>query len=201
MLQFFFQDLDAFPDPSDESTGSAVAPISEAETEETIRHLANNKGVGEDQLPGELFKTMLNEQKGFGKLATDAMNEIFVRRRPMPDEWRKTVSILLYKNKGSREDVGNYRPIALIQVVRKIYSSIVHRRLEQFLETNDVLSSAQMGFRRDRGTAHKLVGVYAAVAIAKERKKPLHMICIDFKQAFPSTEHWHPKPPPGALLV
>ncbi|MPC70852.1 RNA-directed DNA polymerase from mobile element jockey [Portunus trituberculatus] len=51
---------------------------------------------------------------------------------------------------------GNYRPISLLEVHGKMLERVVGRRLQAHLEEEGLLSTAQYGFRRERGTVHAI---------------------------------------------
>ena len=61
-------------------------------------------------------------------------------------EWTKAVIAPLHK-KGDINDVDNYRGISLLNVLSKVFTHIVNRRLTGWVESNNVISDAQAGFR------------------------------------------------------
>ncbi|MGR0260158.1 reverse transcriptase domain-containing protein [Klebsiella pneumoniae] len=52
--------------------------------------------------------------------------------------------------KGSTTECGNYRPISLLSVVYKIYTSILEKRLRRMVE--EQLEPEQAGFRPGEGS-------------------------------------------------
>ena len=52
----------------------------------------------------------------------------------MPNQWRKSVLIPLYKNKGDIQNCLNYRGIKLVSHTMKLWERVIERRLR--LETN-----------------------------------------------------------------
>ena len=63
-----------------------------------------------------------------------------------PTEWTKAIIVPLHK-KGDINNVDNYRGISLLNVLSKIFTYIVNRRLTTWAESNNVISDAQAGFR------------------------------------------------------
>ena len=51
----------------------------------------------------------------------------------------------------------NYRPVALLNVLRKMYEHIIGERLKAFLEKNEYLSSVQAAYRKGRSTADNIL--------------------------------------------
>ena len=48
---------------------------------------------------------------------------------------------------GSKSNPGNYRPISIIPVIAKIFEKIIFDQLYEYLNTNEVLTPCQSGFR------------------------------------------------------
>ena len=57
----------------------------------------------------------------------------------------------LYKN-GAKNDLSNYRPISVIPTVSKIYEKIIYDQLYDYLNTNNLLTRFQSGFRSFHST-------------------------------------------------
>jgi hypothetical protein len=65
-----------------------------------------------------------------------------------PDEWRESIMVVLRKpGKPSYEDPKAYRPIAFLNTLGKLFSSIVADDLSHFCETRDILPRNQIGGR------------------------------------------------------
>ena len=57
------------------------------------------------------------------------------------DKLKMTNIIPLYKNKGSEQDKSNYRPIALLSNIDKIFEKLIHQIFVSFLEKMQSLSA------------------------------------------------------------
>ena len=68
-----------------------------------------------------------------------------------PTYWREGLTVSVFK-KGDREDPGNYRGtcISLLNVVGKLYGSIINNRLLKRLAAKHKLHEGQGGFRLGR---------------------------------------------------
>src|SRR2546426_243749 len=62
--------------------------------------------------------------------------------------------ILLYKGKGKKEDLNNYRGISLQAVTYKIFTKLLKTKTEDLV--NNSLSDSQFGFRRERSTGQAI---------------------------------------------
>ena len=67
-----------------------------------------------------------------------------------PDGWNKGRITLVHK-RGSRELLGNYRPLTVIISLSGLYSRLLNERLVQVVEKHKLLGEIQNGFRRGRG--------------------------------------------------
>ena len=65
------------------------------------------------------------------------------------DAWKKAVVVALHK-KGDMSKACNYRPISLCSVVCKLMESIINSHLLLHLESNNLLSANQFGFRKNK---------------------------------------------------
>jgi len=69
----------------------------------------------------------------------------------VPSIWRKSVICPILKDATSDRRVPmNYRGVSLLSCVSKLYSAFIDRRLQQYLNSNDILADEQNGFRADR---------------------------------------------------
>ena len=60
--------------------------------------------------------------------------------------WKVAHVIQFVKEKGSKYDVTNYRPISLCATLCKILESVINDRLSEHFNTNNLPSNAQHGF-------------------------------------------------------
>ena len=69
----------------------------------------------------------------------------------IPSVWRQSIICPFLKNPSSDRSVPmNYRGISLLSCISKLYSSIMNKRITQYLEENDILAEEQNGFRSGR---------------------------------------------------
>ena len=75
-----------------------------------------------------------------------------------PHKLKIAIVIALHK-KGATDDPANYRHISLLSVFSKIFEKIMHKRLYNFLEVNDILHPLQFVFRKKHSTQHTLISM------------------------------------------
>ena len=59
-----------------------------------------------------------------------------------PSDWKSALVVPLFKG-GTRDDVGNYRPVSLIPLPGNILEKIVHTKFSEFFKANDFLTEHQ----------------------------------------------------------
>ena len=84
--------------------------------------------------------------------------------------------------KGDKEDLNNYRPIAMSSSGLKIYKKIFLNRLENHL--NNYVSSQQHGFQKGKSTLTALYDFVEIVYHSLEAREKLNVILYDFSDAF-----------------
>ncbi len=129
------------------------------EVEEAIARLKCEKAVGMDGITAEMLKYG-------GDAVVDVMLLICERawiKGEVPDDWKKAITVPLYKSKGSRGECSSYRGISLLSVPGKVYGRILTERLKEV--TEGIVSEEQGGFRKGRGCVDQ---IFAMKRLAEE---------------------------------
>ena len=87
-----------------------VAKIRGREVREALKKMKGGKTLGPDGIPIEVWKAM--GEKGVMWLAR-LFNSI-LKTKKMPEDWRQSIIVPIYKNKGDAQDCNNYRGIKLM---------------------------------------------------------------------------------------
>ena len=87
--------------------------------------------------------------------------------KKMPNEWRKSTLVPLYKNKDDIQSCSNYRGIKLMCVTMKLWERILEHRLRQ----NVTISEKQFGFMSGRSTTEAIHLLHQLIAISREEEK------------------------------
>jgi hypothetical protein len=118
-----------------------------------------------------------------GKIGVEVMAEICNRvlaGESMPEDWRDSVLVPLYKGKGDARDCGAYRGVKLLEHGMKIVERVFERRLREVVEVNDM----QCGFMPGKGTIDALFMVRMLQEKYDRKKKKLYMCFVDLEKAF-----------------
>ena len=108
----------------------------------------------------------------------------------MPEEWRRSVLIPIYKNKGDAQFFGNYRGIKLMSHTMKIWERIVKARLRDRME----ISKQQYGFMPGKRTTDAIFALRMLIEKYTEGQTELHCVFVDLEKAYyrvPREELWY----------
>ena len=105
-----------------------------------------------------------------------------------PSSW-KLAHVLPIPQKGAKSNPSNYRPIAITSLISKTMETIIIKQLLAFLETSNLLSDHQYGFRQARSTEDLLAYVVHAWSSALESYGWSTGISLDISKAFDRA--WH----------
>ena len=96
--------------------------------------------------------------------------------------------IPLFKN-DSPFIVSNYRPISLLPIFSKIFEKLMHLRLTEFINNNNILNENQFGFQKNKSTELAISSITTNIIESFENKEYAHCIFLDFAKAFDTVNH------------
>lgn len=143
-------------------------PISPQEVTAAIR------SIGIDKAPGPLAK----------------LYQKFIEIEEIASEISNANINLLY-NKGGKQDIGNWRPISLLNVDYKILAKIISERMRACLPK--ILHSDQKGFVPTRNLEDAVIKAQSLIEYCQLEKLPKYMLLLDQEKAFDrvSREYMH----------
>jgi hypothetical protein len=94
----------------------------------------------------------------------------------------------LYK-KEDRDNVANYRPISLLTAFSKVFEKIIYDRLIQHIETNNILTDEQFGFRTSSSTDKAFYKFIDGILNALNNRMMVGGIFCDLQKAFNCVNH------------
>ena len=101
----------------------------------------------------------------------------------MPTEWYTALIIPIHK-KGSKLTCSNYRGISLLNVMYKILTKLIARKLERYSEL--ILGDYQCGFRQNRSTADHIFTIRYLLEKCYEYNIDKHKLYVNYKTAYDS---------------
>ena len=151
------------------------APISIKEIEDSLKSLKKGKASGLDDI-ATLFL------KDNSKVLISALHILFNRifdSEYFPIPWKTDRRVPIFK-KGSRLDVSMYRLIAVHSIFRKLFCSIIDKRIRSFIHLDD----AQNGFRPGRKCTDHIFVLRDLIRLHHRKKKKFFVAVLDFSKAF-----------------
>ena len=105
-----------------------------------------------------------------------------------PSSFKKARVKPLYK-KGSRLEVGNYRPVSILPVLSKILERAVNDHLNDYLTRKGLLYGFQSGFRKGFSMETCLVNLNDHIKKETSKGNFTGMVLIDLQKAFDCVDH------------
>ncbi|XP_063372213.1 uncharacterized protein LOC134660405 [Cydia amplana] len=154
-----------------------LPPVTLEEVKLAVKHMKNNKAVGPDEIPAEIWKRL--GSTGLSWLCI-LFNKLMVENLPIPEAWRNSFLVPFYKGKGDIRDCNNFRAIKLMSHTFKTWERILNNRLKDIVQ----LTQNQCGFVAGRSTSDAIQAIRILVEKAKANNTNLHMVFIDLEKAF-----------------
>ena len=154
--------------------------ISKEEVIEATKKIAIDTASGPDHVIVRPIKHKLASEI-IAIIATRMLTTGFV-----PTSFKKARTILIYKS-GDSESPGNWRPITICSVVRRVIEKVLDKRLRQYI----CLNNNQRGFTSSPG-AHVNTSILEAILkSAKRNKTDVCVVFLDIRKAFDNVGHAH----------
>ena len=107
----------------------------------------------------------------------------------IPDQWRESIVIPLLKFGKVPTSVLSYRPIALTNNMCKIFEKMVNTRLMKYLESTNLLTNCQSGFRDRHSALDAICRLKSSIQHCFMRREHCIAVFIDISAAFDSVNH------------
>ncbi|KAK3521454.1 hypothetical protein QTP70_005649 [Hemibagrus guttatus] len=148
--------------------------------------MKSGKAVGPDDIPVEVWKCL-------GEAAVEFLASLFNRvleSERMPEEWRRSVLVPIFKNKGDVQSCSNYRGIKLMSHTMKVWERVVEARLRKVVE----ICEHQYGFMPRKSTTDAIFALRILMEKYRDGQRELHCVFVDLEKAYdrvPREELWY----------
>ena len=161
-----------------------MKPADNTEIFTTIKALKNTKSVGEDEIPVILLKYIAEE---ITPPLTYIIN-LCMSTGIFPDRLKLSHIKAIYK-KGDKKLINNYRPIAILNTLSKVFEKIIYTRLMLYLEKNKILFENQHGFRQNKTTILAIYKALTNILDSLNNQQYTFAMYLDLSKAFDSVDH------------
>ncbi len=155
------------------------AQISLDEIQGVLDKAKNNKGVGVDSLSNEVLKT-----NACCELLKCLFNKIFVIH-VIPSAWKRAIIKPITQNSTIDPRLPlQYRGIALLSTVYKLYTSVQNNRIVKYLEENGLYAEEQNGFRQKPSWSGHIFTLSTTLRNRKFQNKSTFLAFLDAEKVF-----------------
>lgn len=161
-----------------------ISPIITDDITRTIRSLKNTKSHGYDGITTEVLKFVSN-------IIAPPLCHIINRSTVSgiyPNSLKRVIIKPIHK-KNNKEEMSNYRPVALIPILSKVFEKIIYESLYTFLNKHNILCNEQMGFRKNRNINMAIYNFLCNIMPMVDNKTPVCAIYTDMTKAFDYVNH------------
>ncbi|KAK3569281.1 hypothetical protein QTP86_026567 [Hemibagrus guttatus] len=168
------------------SVEQEVDKIRKDEVRKALKRMKSGKAVGPDDIPVEVWKCL-------GEAAVEFLASLFNRvleSERMPEEWRRSVLVPIFKNKGDVQSCSNYRGIKLMSHTMKLWERVVEARLRKVVE----ICEQQYGFMPRKSTTDAIFALRILMEKYRDGQRELHCVFVDLEKAYdrvPREELWY----------
>ncbi|KAK3517581.1 hypothetical protein QTP70_012568 [Hemibagrus guttatus] len=168
------------------SVEQKVDKIRKDEVRKALKRMKSGKAVGPDDIPVEVCKCL-------GEAAVEFLASLFNRvleSERMPEEWRRSVLVPIFKNKGDVQSCSNYRGIKLVSHTMKVWERVVEGRLRKVVE----ICEQQYGFMPRKSTTDAIFALRILMEKYRDGQRELHCVFVDLEKAYdrvPREQLWY----------
>jgi len=157
--------------------------IREEEIKRAISELNKKKSPGIDGLGSEFYIVL----KDF---LSSILKEVYVEvfnKGELNQRMGMGLMSLIYKKKGEKIDLKNYRPITMLNTDLKILSKILANRLKEVMPS--IIKTNQVYGVKGRDIADTTISIKDTIRYINDKNKEGYIISLDFEKAFDRVEH------------
>jgi hypothetical protein len=162
-----------------------------------FKHISN-KSVNDElkTLPSSSNLDLLNMDRLLLKLSADIISPVIshlintsLDSSVVPIELKQMKVSPIYKGKGPKNELINYRPIAITAHLAKILEKSVNKQLHQYLSSNEFLTTHQSAYLKGHSTITSLQKVTSDWYKAIDDKQLVCVAYFDIAKCFNSIDH------------
>ena len=151
-----------------------------------LKQLSSQKSAGLDGISNRILK----ETAPFLTPSLTFLFNLSLRTEHIPAVWKISLVSPIYKHKGKPWCPSNYRPVALLSCVAKVFERLLSQKLLTYLLKTNLITPHQFGFLPERSTVTQLVYLVETWLKHLDAGASVASVFLDFNKAFDHV--WHP---------
>lgn len=159
-------------------------PTTPVEIYNIINNLKNTISVGTDGITTSVLKDV---SAAIASVLSYIIDKC-IAKGVFPKDLKTSIVKPIHK-KGDISLVGNYRPVALIPVLSKVFEKVISNRLYNYFESKGILAHNQYGFRKNKSINMAVYNFLSKVMTALDKKRCAIAIYMDMSKAFDKVHH------------
>ena len=152
--------------------------------EKMINNLNDKTATGNDEINARLIKDI---QKEIAPILTKLIN-LGYEINDFPTCMKSAIIKPIYK-KDNKNDIANYRPIAILPALSKIIERSAANQLVAFFEEHNKFTKFQHAYRKMHGTITCLAEIINNIYRAIDNKEHVAIVTLDLSKAFDCLNH------------
>jgi hypothetical protein len=176
-----------FGDKKSYDTGGPLPFFSRAQVYHALQRMSRGKAISHDLIPDDILSNKEDEDFILGM--TKLINTLMMMRF-LPPQIMTGRLLCFNKDPSNVPSLENIRPINIQSVLLKIIESLLLSELQEFIRSNNLLHTSQIGFREHLSTNMNLIRFVEATSdIRAAGSRDGFVLFIDLKAAFDSVSH------------
>ena len=157
-------------------TQGPVEQIQEEEVRWALGKMRRGRAAGPTGVSSDLLREVGDDGL---RILTKIFQEI-IEGGEIPDDWKLSLTVPIYKGKGDALDCGRYRGIRLLEHGMKVFEKVLEVRLRRIIQ----LDSRQFGFCPGKSTTDALFIMRRIQEGYSQKKRNAYHIFVDLEKAF-----------------
>ena len=144
----------------------------------SIKAFSTKNSIGPDEIPGKFLYRLSHN---IAPILVRLFN-LFIKNKYIPELWKISYVIPIYKKAGDPLLTKNYRPIAIGCALFRIFEKALAILLQNKIDSS--LSKNQHGFRKKHSVVSNTLASYYTLYSKLNNREPVDIITIDLAKAF-----------------
>ena len=155
------------------------------EVDAVVRKARAGSAAGQNGLSYKLFKYCPRVRRALWHIL-----RVLWRKRHIPSSWCLAEGVYIPKEENATE-IGQFRPISLLNVDGKIFLSVLARRLTVFVMKNNLVDTSvqKAGVPGFPGCLEHVQMIWESIQRSKREKDDLNVVWLDLANAYGSIPH------------